>query len=368
LPTNNTFSTLNTGALPDWDYNFGTIIDRFSGGVYNPHWGAYGAMVFHGGGHASTYDNSVLILDYNDLTFKRLSDASPQSTFTDSHNDPLFNQATCEFGDGQPGGGHSFDLLAIVPPEDGGGPAGTLVRPTSHGVHVRISCSTGWAHRFDMGTNMHRGTWARASTNGLTGFLNPGACSAYDPKRKRVWWIAGLSQLSPFMRYLDLPNREQRQIAYSASLGAKTAPPASPDSMTMRYDPVRDLLILSVTWQGNLRIAYMNCDAPQAGWFEPTLSSQIPTMSGWSHPFDHVPEIDRFVMLAPADNGAVYEIQVPADPSATWVVTRRAFTGRTTIPVQYVAGKRWSYAPAVKAFVWLPRSDEQVYVYRPFGV
>jgi hypothetical protein len=369
LPTNNTFSTLNTGALPDWDYNFGTIIDRFSGGVYNPYWGAYGGMVFHGGGHASTYDNSVLILDYNDLTFKRLSDASPQSTFTDAHDDPLFNHATCEFGDGQPGGGHSFDLLAIIPPEDGGAPAGTLVRPTSHGVHVRISCSTGWAHRFDMDPNVARGRWERASTNaGVPGFLNPGATSAYDPVRKRIWWSASLSQLPWMIRYFDVAAREQRHIEYAFAQGAERAPPANPDSMTMRYDPVRDLLILTVTWQGNLRIAYLRCSAPQAGWFTPTLSSQIPSLSTWSHPFDYVPEIDRFIMLAPADNGAVYEIAVPTDPTQTWTVTRRPFTGLATVPVSYVTGKRWSYSPAVKAFVWLPRSDASVYVYRPVGV
>jgi hypothetical protein len=135
----------------------------------------------------------------------------------------------------------------------------------------------------------------------------------------------------------------------------------------MRYDSVRDILILSVTSNDVLRIAYLHCEEPQAGWFTPTLSSEIPSRRGHSHPFDYVPETDRFVMLAPADAGAVYEIQVPATPSSTWTVTRRAFSNGSTIPIAYVAGKRWSYAPAVKSFVWLAKSSGPTVVYRPFG-
>jgi hypothetical protein len=365
VPTTNDFLSLRAGQLPVWEFNFYTIIDRFSAGVFNPHWGALGGLMFHGGGHASTYDNSVLMLDFNDLTFKRLSDASPPSTFTDAQVDPLFDMVTAEYADGQPGSGHSFDKLAILPPGDGGGPAGSLIRVNGHAVHVRVSRSTAWAHRFDLDTRMTRGRWTRLSINGFTNYMAPGACSAYDPLRKRFWWIANLSSLPPFIRYLDVASREQRQIDFAG--GANRAPPANPDSMIMRYDPLRDLLILTVTWQGNLRIAYLRCDAPQAGWFEPTLSAPIPSRSHWTHPFDYVPEIDRFIMLAPADDRAVYEITVPTNPASIWGVTRRAFTGELTIPVKYVAGKLWSYSPAIKAFVWLPGSEEPLYAYRPVG-
>jgi hypothetical protein len=366
VPTTNTFLSLRAGQLPDWEFNFYTIIDRFSSGVFNPHWGPLGALLFHGGGHASTYDNSVLALDFNDLTFKRLSNASPPTTFTHAQDDPLFDQVHAEYADGQPGSGHSFDTLAILPPGDGGGPAGSLIRTTSHAVHFVISRSTLWAHRFDLDTAMSRGTWTRWSVNGPTTYRSPGACSAYDPKRKRFWWIANLSSLPPFIRYLDVASREQREIRFAS--GASFAPPAQPNSMTMRYDPVRDLLVLTVTSQGNLRIAYLRCDAPEAGWFEPRLSAQIPSLSGWTHPLDYVPEIDRFVMLAPADDRAVYEIEVPGNPSLIWPVTRRVFSGLSTIPVKYVAGKLWSYSPAVKAFVWLAGSTEQLYAYTPAGV
>jgi hypothetical protein len=70
-------------------------------------------------------------------------------------------------------------------------------------------------------------------------------------------------------------------------------------------------------------------------------------------------------MLAPADDRAVYELSIPSAPSATWTVTRRPFGGEETISVAYVAGKRWSYAPAVKAFVWLAKSGARLVAYRP---
>lgn len=357
--------SLRAGQVPDWEFNFGTIIDRFSAGVFNPYWGPLGGLMFHGGGHASTYDNSVLMLDFNDLTFKRLSDASPPTSYTDAEVDPLFDLVTCEYADGQPGSGHSFDILSILPPNDGGAAAGSLIRVNGHGVHVRMARNSLWAHRFDLNTGMARGTWIRWSANGPTTYRSPGACSAYDGKRRRFWWMCNLSQLPPFIRYLDVASREQREIPYTR--GAPLAPPSSPDSMNLRYDPVRDLLILTVTWDSVLRIAYLRCEAPEAGWSEPTLSATIPSRRGWNHPIDHVPEIDRFVMLAPADNGAVYEIAVPDNPAAVWDVARRPFTGLSAIPVKYVAGKLWSYNRAAKAFVWLAGSNEPLVAYRPLG-
>jgi hypothetical protein len=367
VPTTNTFLSLVAGQLPDWDWNFHTIIDAFSGGVYNPYWGTFGAMIFHGGGHVSTYDNSVLMLDFNDLTFKRLSNASPQSTFTHTDPDPLFDQVRGAYADGQVGSGHSFDMLAIMPPADGGAAAGSLLKVSGQGVHFLMKRSNNWAWRFDITPTMTvtRGSWMQATDNAPSDYMSPGACSAYDPTRKRVWWISTLSWQPPFIRYLDIDAHSQVTVRFIS--GARLAPPADPDSMSMRYHAALDIVILTCTAFGNVAIAYLQCSRPEAGWFWPTLSAQIPAHVGRSHPFDYVPEIDRYVMLAPADDRAVYEIAIPPNPTSIWSVTRRTFTGLTTIPVAYVAGKRWSYAPAVKAFVWLARSNEQLYVYRPLG-
>ena len=373
VATANSFLSQN-GNLAGWEQAFGKIVDDFSGGVFNPYWGPMGAMVFHGGGHAATFDNSVVILDFNDLTFKRLSNPTPSANGANwistsglpQNVDPAFNVMYCEYGDGQPGAGHTYDTLAILPPADGGAPCGSLIRVSSYAVHVNMSCNTGWAHRFDFqSTAMRDGKWARWSVNGPSNYLNPGACSAYDSRRKRFWWIAGLSSLPPMIRYLDVATQQQLEVRYAST--APAAPAAGPDSMTLRYDTERDILVLTCTVGDKLVLAYLRCAAPELGWFVPPLSATIPASSGASHPFDYVPEAAKFVLLTGADNSAVYDIVPQQDPALTWTVTRRPLAGGS-ISTAYVAGKRWSYAPAMKAFVWMAQSSSSVMAYRPFGI
>ena len=371
--TTNSFLSQN-GKLAGWENAFGTIVDDFSGGVFNPYWGPLGAMVFHGGGHAATFDNSVVILDFNDLTFKRLSTPTPSNhgaNWLDTRGrpqnaDPAFNLSYCEYGDREPGAGHTYDTLAILPPADGGARCGSLIRVSSYAVHVNMSRSTGWAHRFDFqSTAMRDGKWVRWSVNGPTSYLFAGACSAYDSRRKRFWWTAGLSSGPPFIRYLDVATQRQLEISFSRPVRA--APPASPDSMTMRYDPQRDILVLTCTVGGQLVLAFLRCESPGMGWTVPDLSTSIPAWSGAAHPFDFVAEADKFVLLSGADKSALYDIVPPQDPKRSWKVTRRPVIG-ASIPTAYVAGKRWSYAPAVKSFVWMAKSTSAVIAYRPFGV
>lgn len=371
--TANTFLSQN-GKLAGWEYAFGKIVDDFSGGVFNPYWGSLGAMVFHGGGHSATFDNSVVILDLNDLTFKRLSNPTPSNNGVNWISttglvqpvDPAFDLTHCEYGDGQPGAGHTYDTLAILPPADGGAPCGSLIRVSSHAVHVNMSRSTGWAHRFDLqSTAMRNGKWVRWSVNGPTSYLFPGACSAYDSRRKRFWWTAALSSAPPMIRFLDVATQRQLEVRFSGA--ARLAPPASPDSVTMRYEPERDILVLTCTVGGELVLAFLRCASPELGWVVPPVSGTIPAQAGASHPFDLVPEADKFVLLTGADKLALYDIVPPRDPTLTWTVTRWPLDG-VAIPTAHVAGKRWSYAPAVKSFVWMARSSSAVMVYRPFGL
>jgi len=352
-----------------WDYAFGKIVDDYSGGVYNPHWGPLGAMVLHGGGHSATFDNSVIILDYNDLTFKRLSNPTPSANGTNwtyVNADPSFNLTYCEYGDGQPGSGHTYDTLAILPPADGGSALGSLIRVGAYGVHPGMARNTSWAHKFDFSSaSAGSGSWTRWSSNGLATLI-PGACSAYDTARRRFWTIGQLSSLPFFIRYLDVASRENRQTGFST--GSGYAPGANPDSMTLRYDPVRDLLVLSCTAAGALRLSYLRCASPEKGWFSASLSAAIPVLAEWTHPFDYVPEANKFVMLSPADNAAVYDFVIPTDPVQPWLVTRQPLAAGSSIKSSYVCGKRWSYSPAAKCFLWMASSTSQVVAYRPVGV
>ena len=133
----------------------------------------------------------------------------------------------------------------------------------------------------------------------------------------------------------------------------------------MRYDAKRDILVLTCTVGGKLVLAFLRCASPELGWLVPPVSASIPARSGSSHPFDFIPEADKFVLLSGADNSALYDIVPPQDPTLMWTVTRQPVVG-ISIPTASVAGKRWSYAPTVKSFVWMASSSSAVVAYRPF--
>jgi hypothetical protein len=369
VATSNSFLSQN-GNLPGWEQAFGKIVDDYSGGVFNPYWGPLGAVVFHGGGHSATFDNSVVILDLNDLTFKRLSNPTPSnegrnwsSVTPPQIADPAFDAAHCEYGDRQPGAAHTYDTLAVLPPADGGAACGSLIRVASFAVHVNVSANTGWAHRFDFeSTTMRDGRWSRWSINGPSSYLFPGACSAYDEKRKRFWWISGLSSVPPFIRYLDAATRQQVEIAFASAISA--APAADPDSATMRYEPRRDILVLTCTINQRMVLAFLRCSQPGAGWTTPALSSPVPALSGAAHGFDFVPEEDKFVLITGADTSALYDVAPPTALNTSWSVVRRPLTSGP-IPTSYVVGKRWNYVPALQSFIWIASSTSPVIVYRP---
>lgn len=370
LATRNTFLSQN-GALAGWESSFGKVVDDYSGGVFNPYWGRLGAMVFHGGGHSATFDNSVVLLDLNDLVFKRVSQPTPSldgKNWADARRvaggvDGAFDAAHCEYGDGQPASAHTYDALAIVPPDAGGAACGSLLRVASFAAHVNASCNTGWSHRLDFtSTAMRDGRWTRASANSLSGYLAPGACSAYDSRRKRVWWLASLTSAPGHIRYLDLGSAEQVQLGLER--GATLAPFAAPDSATMRYDPLHDVLLLSGAVGTETALAYLRCAQPQAGWFTPRLSQPIPTLPNASLGFDRVPEANAYVLLSSADRHAVYGLRLPDALGATWHVSRQALAPQE-IPVARVVGKRWSYCEAAGCCVWMASSSAPVLAYRP---
>ena len=342
-------------------HTWGGIVDDYSGGVYNPHWGAMGCMVFHGGGHAATDDNSVVILDFNDLTFKRLS--TPSMDAAGWAASPLL-EPYGEYADGQPGACHTYDNLAILPPDAGGGPNGSLIRVQSQAIEYHRSVNSDWAHRFDMAIGQerqHTGRWTRWVGSSMKPF-NPGGCSAYDPKRKRFWYLGGLGYSQPTaVRYLDVGTSTKAEAAVSTP-----APSSGADAPIMRYDADRDLLLLSVARNDGRASVWWARPWNREGWIDSRL--ELPKQTNASTvPFDLVTHTGRYAFLTRADPGAVFEVTIPNDPRDTWSMTRRPITG-APIPQAWVVGKRWSYAPAMKAFVWYARSTGPVVAYRPLGV
>ena len=70
-----------TDVCTPWMHPFymNKIVNAYSGGVLNQHFGQYGMPIFYGGGHADTNDNTCvgLVLGENTCSFRRLVNGSP---------------------------------------------------------------------------------------------------------------------------------------------------------------------------------------------------------------------------------------------------------------------------------------------------
>jgi hypothetical protein len=205
----------------------------------------------------------------------------------------------------------------------------------------------------------HSATWRRLLASDLPA-LTPGGCCAYDTKRRRIWYTNAASPMH--IRYIDVATRTRKQ-----TLIASPAAESGPDAMTMRYDAQTDTLIVSaVREDGVTRLMWFDCAAPAEGWHVARTSNPLPSPRyPAAMPFDYVPDLKKYVLMATADKNGVYDFSVPAK-SAVWPVERRPFANGAEISFAYVSGKRWSYVPKAKAFLWLPKAKGPLYAYRPY--
>lgn len=372
-PANNCGYRIGSG--PEWN----KVIDDFSGGVYNPHWGPLGALILHGGGHSATNDNSVALIDFNDLRFKRIADPSLGATGLRPADGPTFPGYDREFGeyvvDRKPGSAHTYDALAVIPPELAGAPFGGLVRPFSTAVHATLSQQSFWAHMLAMQTrdvasaeDRARNTWSRWSVNVGHNYGGAGGSCAYDSRRKRIWWTGVPSSRPQRISYLDCVTREQLSVRHNGGNAMHDV-----SFPVMRYLAAPDLLV-SIGPRPDRTVIdafYMRAGAPTEGWYPITFDPPLPA-SPVATPWDYVPELNRLVLFSRGDPTAMYEVIVPADPAAPWTTVRRPFDPPTSLSESVsVVGKRFSWAPALRCIVYKPRATvpslSQFVVYRPHG-
>jgi hypothetical protein len=253
--------------------------------------------------------------------------------------------------------------MVIAPPENGA-PAGALITPMRMAIGYRGGVDTDFAHKmaFSPGQeNDHSALWTRIGVSKLLP-MAPGGASAYDSKRKGIWYTNAASP--PYIRFLDISSQSRTQMEIKS-----VAAESGPDSLTMRYDSRRDIIIMSaVREDGVTYLMWLDCASPKTGWRIAKTSMPLPAPRyPAAMPFDIVPEIDKYCLLASADKAAVFEFELPKDLAMPWQVNRRTFTGLPSIPFAYVSGKRWSYVPAAKSFLWLAAAKGPLYAYRPAG-
>jgi hypothetical protein len=371
-------------------YYYAKIVNDYSGSFLNPHFGSHGAILFFGGGHASTNDNtlSALVLGTETSSFRRLIDPSPifgsdssnatiaANTVTSSTS--FINMAYAEYlVDGKPAAPHSYSSGDVIGPADGGAANGTFLRVLNSAAGFIGTAGAEAAHSVDFEATAGPYRWRRVTNNygfnggpgGAVAHLAPPNWTAWVPSQNRVYIESRAAGAATRLVWFDrasstwITGTGQLRLN-DAELGEVTG--------AMFHVRERNLLVFADCKDGVLRLQYLDTTLSQPSWVSGIrLSQPVPlelafTSACWCEDNQRI-----LVGELQGDNGAIFEVEIPALLSAPWVATRAPFGAGQTIPwASYASYKKWSYNPRIKAVVYFPRADPQglndtVYVYRP---
>lgn len=353
------------------------MLTDFSGKCFNPYFGAYGAVLAHGGGHSATNDNSVYAFDLNDLKWKRIS--TPTNFGGTGQNQrnvgPVgtnqVNVTTGEYTvDNQAASFHSYDQMELIPPGSPGlgyGTFGGLMTVLRGAVQVHWSGNIKCAHVLRINSLSTPGTWERHSTGNDARTWNEGYgySTAYDSDRGVIWYTSAANATNDRIALYDVGSTNYL-FTYNIPAGHRLA--ADSNSGSMRYDKVHEALIHTGNGVSGVLIDYMLCNSPGAGWTPAPLSASIPSTGAYQQcPMCYVPERNVWLLITAADPTVVYEIAIPQNITQTWTVTTRGLTGVTSMPwTNSFFSKGWMYNERLKC-ITIIIDHQTIYAYRPWG-
>jgi hypothetical protein len=331
------------------------VYSSYSGGVYNPYYGALGAHVIHGGGHSATQDNSVFVADYNTLRFERVwgptllafEELEERIRFGGFVDDGRFNPR--EVSPGVPGSAHTDDCLLIVPPSVCGDPSGALLRPVAGAIGYSVSRATGWSHWFTMGDQK----WSRMSSNASIRW-SPGGSCAYDTERQKVWPLN--VDNSDITASLSLTDRRWTNLSASPQGVA-----GYPDMVFSAFCKHRDVIVLSTNRETDTSARFYWFRAGTTGVMRTPVTfaqGNLPEASYGRGTLLYVEPLRKLIWFARAGGDNYYEIDVPADPAQPWNWEVKPITGpaRPSLLSPAPAGsiyRRMDYAPQLKSLMWV---------------
>jgi hypothetical protein len=163
---------------------FESLWTDYSGAVWNPHIGTYGAMLFHGGGHMAGQnamaDNGVYMWRADTRQWSRLADVSYPGEVTDNDwfgsvkpYSPLYATPSGEVATGVPAANHSRSVPCILSPAWSGS-QGALCLPVCRSIGNIGDQASNFPHELDCDLALQVGSaaagqpgggWSRIGTN-----------------------------------------------------------------------------------------------------------------------------------------------------------------------------------------------------------
>jgi hypothetical protein len=345
-------NTLDSVALVNdaWSGDSAATFCSYSGGVFNPHYGANGAMVIHGGGHGASQDNSVFVADLNTLRFERVGGPTQLADRMDYEHliqnggfpDDISNPR--EVGPHEPGSAHTYDCLCLLSPGESGDALGALIRPVAGAIGAGVSRETGWSHVFTFTDRK----WKRWSTNYASAW-SPGGSCLHDKVRGRIWPIN--EQASRMM--LDTKTRTWTNFNEpNGTLNSYV------DMVQSRHHVLRDIGVITTHDQGELksRFFWFHAGDGKARNLATFSTGDLPKANWGGGTLVDVPELGKMIFWSRYDPQRYFEIAVPEDPSQPWSWVAKAITGVNMAAVRCneAVYKRFDYAPQLKSLIWVP--------------
>lgn len=383
----NTTSSITTGnAFMSAGRSLDRLFSDYSGGVWNPHFGTYGAWMFMGGGHSSEsvrLDNGVYAWDASDRLWKQVGATTYPGSLGTSYWPPALSSAAgdanyqypepfttyCELTSGIPASYHSRWTLCVLPPSLGGGAYGSFISAQMAAVHVGGSTKSFTAHKLDIASS-GSGTWSRLGPRNESAQTNDERAwvGCLDTTRGRVvqmsnqgfWW-------------LDATN----PTAWSSMVNPSGFNGSGFMNQPMVYAPELDCFIvasgsfgLMVKTASDLYGNTMgSASAVTATGTPPAAQPNESTGLTWC------PDLGTYGAVVAIDynNYAVKACYAPSNPtSGSWTWATLSSSNSPTFSwTEYDGGakgqaySKFQYAPALKAFFVSIGSNGAMWCFRP---
>ena len=384
-------------------YHIKTCND-YSTSVVNPYFGTHGMVVFFGGGHSGTNDNTLTGLEMGEVcTFRNLVPGTPyEGTGTDpttqglngngNQNDQLDFTSAVNTVDNKPGSPHSYGALDVIGPEDGGAAHGTLslvAIPAVNRTNDGGACSS-WKVDF-ADTTSSSYSWVRRGTDYIQLMNGDGTPAGGASYAAPVWtqWVPDHNRTYMEFNGNHSPrffNHATNLYDVSSTATQRTRAPDNAENGIMFAVPERELMVFAERASGVVRFFYRSIapGSESAGWVATaaTLSTTINVPSAWSAACWCSRNERIIVGMQTAANPAyndsfttssVLEIEIPATLTDTWTVTDAPFGSGQTMTWVNAANvwKKWSYNDRVRGISMLQfasaSSGDVVQHYRPRG-
>lgn len=356
--------------------NLGSLFNDFSGAVWNPYIGTYGAMLFHGGGHSATssyspmLDNAVYMWRADTRQWSRLTDPTypgtvapfgpydwgwsvprTQDDFTEA-DEPLKTYG--ELRTNVPCSNHTRWMLGVLPPANGGGSQGSLVVPNVSAGHITGAGASGQMHLLDCNSALSLG-----SANGYQAWSRRG--SVYSDNRRS--WAGCIDTYNGYI-YASCAGFPSTYALNRYNIATATWASANPTGWSIADDAAMPIVYalthhIMVVMRSNFTLRVISADASPMTINTATVTGSPPTGggpgSGSGGGITWCPHLGSYGAIVHY-NYVTHEVKAcyaPSNPLGggtwTWSTLSSSNTpsGRGDAEHWY---NRFQYAPALKSF------------------